>query len=110
MVVATDERLPVVHMDPRKRSEAANWISTLGDCGNCVPTGDEPEEGSGGMGGTSCAGVEGPDRFVTPGIYAIWMTFDARVRTVEAIEAMVCVDTYTNTISLAAPLPSTPRQ
>jgi hypothetical protein len=29
---------------------------------------------------------------VTPGMYAIWMILEARVRTEEAMEATVCVD------------------
>ena len=39
-----------------------------------------------GTGGTISPGDSGGDRTVTPGIYAIWMTLEARVRTVEAIE------------------------
>jgi hypothetical protein len=37
------------------------------------------EAGSAGTGGTSRCGESGGDRFITPGIYAIWMTLDARV-------------------------------
>src|SRR5437899_1824914 len=47
-----------------------------------------PEEGDmagmGGTGGTSKSGDPGPERFVTPGMYAIWMMLEARVRTDEA--------------------------
>jgi hypothetical protein len=49
-------------------------------------------EGIGGTGGTRRSGDPGPERFVTPGMYAIWMILEARVRTDEAIEATVCVD------------------
>lgn len=48
--------------------------------------------GIGGTGGTRRSGEPGPERLVTPGIYAIWMMFEARVRTDEAIEATVWVD------------------
>jgi len=48
--------------------------------------------GIGGTGGTRRSGEAGPDRLVTPGIYAIWMMFEARVRTDDAMEATVCVD------------------
>lgn len=40
-----------------------------------------------GIGG-GIPGDTGGDRPVTPGIYAIWMTFDALVRTVDAIECV----------------------
>lgn len=40
-----------------------------------------------GIGGGT-PGETGGERPVTPGIYAIWMTFDALVRTVEAIECV----------------------
>ena len=40
-----------------------------------------------GMGGT--LGEAGGDRPVTPGMYAIWMTFDARVSTVLAMECVL---------------------
>jgi len=39
-----------------------------------------------GTGGTSSPGDSGGDLTVTPGMYAICMTLEARVRTVEAIE------------------------
>lgn len=42
--------------------------------------------GIGGTGGTSKPGEDELVRFVTPGMYAIWMMFDALVSTVEAIE------------------------
>jgi hypothetical protein len=48
--------------------------------------------GMGGTGGTRCPGVVGADRFMTPGMYAIWMMFDARVSTVDAMECTVCID------------------
>lgn len=48
--------------------------------------------GIGGTGGTSRPGEDELVRFVTPGIYAIWMMFDALVSTVEAMEYTVCVD------------------
>jgi hypothetical protein len=47
--------------------------------------------GMGGTGGTSTVG-DAVARLVTPGIYAIWMMFEARVRTVEAIEWVVWVE------------------
>lgn len=46
------------------------------------------ETGIGGTGGTRTVG-DVVARFVTPGIYAIWMMFEARVRTVDAIEFTV---------------------
>lgn len=50
-------------------------------------------DGIGGTGGTRISEPElPPERFVTPGMYAIWMMFEARVRTVDAMEATVCVD------------------
>lgn len=42
--------------------------------------------GMGGTGGTSRPGVEGAERLVTPGMYAIWMMFDARVMTLDAMD------------------------
>lgn len=56
-------------------------------CDEGVPTAD----GIGGTGGTRTSEPL-PERLVTPGIYAIWMMFEARVRTVDAIEATVCVE------------------
>jgi hypothetical protein len=44
------------------------WVDELGDCG-----------------------VDAW-RLVTPGMYAIWITLEARVRTVVATDATVCVD------------------
>jgi hypothetical protein len=44
------------------------------------------EAGSAGTGGTRRFGESGGDRFITPGIYAIWMTLDALLWKVEAIE------------------------
>ena len=48
--------------------------------------------GRGGTGGTIKPGLAGGDLFVTPGMYAIWITFEARVKTVEAMEPTVCVE------------------
>jgi hypothetical protein len=45
----------------------------------------------GGTGGTSTVG-DAVARFVTPGMYAIWMMLEARVRTVDAIEWVVWVE------------------
>jgi hypothetical protein len=42
--------------------------------------------GIGGTGGTSRPGEDELVRLVTPGIYAIWIMFDALVSTVEAME------------------------
>jgi hypothetical protein len=53
---------------------------------------DERAIGIGGTGGTRRPGVEGSDRLVTPGIYAIWMMLEALDKTVEAIEPTVCVE------------------
>ncbi len=36
--------------------------------------------------------MEGVDRLVTPGIYAIWMMLEARVKTVEAMDPTVWVE------------------
>jgi len=81
-----------VYMEPRSISSAENWKPPAnGDRGYCEAVG-EPIIGRGGIGGTKWDGVGGPERLVTPGMYAIWMTFDARVRTVDAIEATVWVD------------------
>ena len=38
------------------------------------------------------SGDDSIDRLVTPGMYAIWMIFEALVYTLEAIEPTVCVD------------------
>jgi hypothetical protein len=48
--------------------------------------------GIGGTGGTRRPGDDEFVRFVTPGMYAIWIMFDALVSTVEAMEYTVCVD------------------
>ena len=47
--------------------------------------------GIGGTGGIR-SGVDSTDRLGTPGIYAIWKTLDARVKTVEAIDLTECID------------------
>lgn len=47
--------------------------------------------GIGGTGGIS-SGVDSTDRLVTPGMYAIWITLDARVKTVEAMDFTECID------------------
>jgi hypothetical protein len=64
-------------------------------CSNCGL--DEAElivepPGMEGTGGTKRLGDSGGERTVTPGIYAICITFEARVRTVEAIEWADLVD------------------
>jgi len=48
--------------------------------------------GIGGTGGTRRPGVDGADLFVTPGIYAICIILEARVRTVDAMDPTVCVE------------------
>ena len=64
-------------------------------CSSCcgVPAA-EPKVDIAGMGGTGGirSGVDSTDLLVTPGIYAICMTFDALVSTVEAIERTECID------------------
>jgi len=46
----------------------------------------------GGTGGTKSPGDPAFARLVTPGIYAIWIMFDALVSTVDAIDCTVCTD------------------
>lgn len=76
-------------MESRKSGTKKCW--SLEVYGELLP--DEGDmEGIGGTGGTSRSGDPGLPRLVTPGMYAIWIMLEARVRTDEAMEATVCVD------------------
>lgn len=74
-------------------------------CRSCSKFGELAEEvlaepnGMGGTGGASKPGDSVGDLLVTPGIYAMGMTFDARVRTVDAIEPMDRVDSLASRLS-----------
>ena len=72
--------------------------SGMKKCMSCSRCGVELAEvvalpnGRAGTGGIRAVGDSGGVRPVTPGMYAIWMTLDARVSTVEAIEWADLVD------------------
>jgi len=95
-VVATLIRAKLGAMLLRSISEKPEKVESrkspgIKKCWSCSKWGVEvvvlvAELGKAGTGGTRRLGESGGDRFWTPGIYAIWMTFDARVKTVEAIE------------------------
>ena len=73
------------HVEPRRSLGIKKCCSTVG-----VPAAELVADapGNAGIGGGSRPGELGGDRTVTPGMYAIWMTLDALLRTVEATDRL----------------------